>query len=74
MNFVGLLKERRAMYYCDECGKQYVLGTTGVSTHLDAAGNRDYDADEDHAAYGEELVISEPNAQGEVRPHEQPER
>ena len=48
------------MFYCDECGKQYELDTAGVSAHLDEAGNRDYDADEDHAAYGEEPAVSEP--------------
>ena len=54
------------MFYCDECGRQYELDIAGVSTHLDETGNRDYDADEDHVAYGEELVISEPNAENQA--------
>lgn len=36
---------------CDECGNDMVIEASGVSHHLDADGDIDYDADGEHVAY-----------------------
>jgi len=51
------------MFYCFECGQRYEVDADGVSRHLTDDGGIDYDADEDHAAYGDDPVLSESNAE-----------
>ena len=49
-------------FYCDECGRTYSVDHSGMARHMGEDGETDYDADEDHVAYGEEPVIDTPNS------------
>ena len=47
------------IFVCFECGRPYVLDSSGVSHHLlDGVENTDYDydTDADHTAYGDETA------------------
>lgn len=37
--------------FCHRCGELFDIDATGVSTHLTADGETDYDADADHVPY-----------------------